>query len=66
MRQTGILAGAAAFAITNNFPRLPKVHALARKLERGFEEIGVGILSKAETCMVRMRHPSAIHRKQLD
>ncbi|KAJ6519598.1 pyridoxal phosphate-dependent transferase [Mycena sanguinolenta] len=52
MRQTGILAASAAYALTYNFPLLPGVHALARKLEAGLEEIGVEITSKAETCMV--------------
>jgi threonine aldolase len=52
MRQTGILAASAAYALTHNFPQLPRVHALARRLEAGLEEIGASILSKAETCMV--------------
>ncbi|KAJ3842980.1 pyridoxal phosphate-dependent transferase [Lentinula raphanica] len=52
MRQTGILAGSAAYALTYNFPLLPRVHALAHKLQSSFEEIGVTILSPAETCMV--------------
>lgn len=54
MRQTGILAGAAAYALTHNFPQLPRVHALAKRLESGLEEIGANILSGAETCMVRI------------
>ncbi|KAH9484847.1 putative low-specificity L-threonine aldolase [Psilocybe cubensis] len=52
MRQTGILAGAAAYALTHNFPQLPRVHALAKRLESGLEKIGANILSRAETCMV--------------
>jgi threonine aldolase len=52
MRQTGILAACAAYALTHNFPKFPKVHALAKKLETGLEEIGCTILSRAETCMV--------------
>jgi len=52
MRQTGFLAGAAAHALTHNFPRLHLVHELARRLEAGLEEVGVHILSRAETCMV--------------
>ncbi|KLO20434.1 hypothetical protein SCHPADRAFT_934286 [Schizopora paradoxa] len=52
MRQTGVLAGAAAYAVTNNFPLLPKVHALAKELEVGLRELGCEILSEAETCMV--------------
>ncbi|KIM48425.1 hypothetical protein M413DRAFT_440155 [Hebeloma cylindrosporum] len=52
MRQTGILAASAAYALTHNFPQLPRVHALARRLEAGLEEIGATILSKAETCMI--------------
>jgi threonine aldolase len=51
MRQTGILSGAAAYALTYNFPRLPEVHGLARKLEQGLQEIGAEITSPAETCM---------------
>lgn len=53
MRQTGFMAGSAAYALTHNFPRLAEVHALARKLEAGLAEIGVRISSPAETCMVR-------------
>ena len=52
MRQTGILAACAAYALSHNFPQLPRVHALARRLQRGLEELGVGILCPAETCMV--------------
>ncbi|GLB36400.1 putative threonine aldolase [Lyophyllum shimeji] len=52
MRQTGILAAAAAYALTHNFPQLERVHALAQKLEAGLERIGVEITSRAETCMV--------------
>ncbi|KAF9270462.1 hypothetical protein L218DRAFT_888970 [Marasmius fiardii PR-910] len=52
MRQTGILTGSAAYALTHHFPLLPRVHALARKLEKGLEAIGVDITSPAETCMV--------------
>ncbi|KAF8350253.1 pyridoxal phosphate-dependent transferase [Amanita rubescens] len=52
MRQTGILAASAAYALTYNFPQLPRVHALAKKLEAGLAEIGVTILNRAETCMV--------------
>ncbi|KAH7911226.1 pyridoxal phosphate-dependent transferase [Hygrophoropsis aurantiaca] len=52
MRQTGILAGSVAYALTHNFPLLPKVHALAQRLQSGLETLGVGILSPAETCMV--------------
>ncbi|KAJ7168487.1 pyridoxal phosphate-dependent transferase [Mycena filopes] len=52
MRQTGILAASAAYALTYNFPLLPGVHDLARRLEAGLEDIGVQITSKAETCMI--------------
>lgn len=52
MRQTGILAASAAFALTHNFPQLPRVHALAKRLEAGLEDIGAIILSRAETSMV--------------
>lgn len=52
MRQTGILAASAAYALTHNFPQLPRVHALARTLEKGLIDLGVKISSGAETCMV--------------
>ncbi len=52
MRQTGMLAACVAYALDHNFPQLPRVHALAKKLEDGLEEIGAIILSRAETCMV--------------
>jgi threonine aldolase len=58
MRQTGFLAASAAYALTHNFLRLPAVHALARKLEKGLEEIGVDILSRAETNMVCLLLPT--------
>lgn len=53
MRQTGYLAASAAFALSHNFPQLVRVHALAKKLEAGLEELGALILSRAESCMVR-------------
>jgi len=53
MRQTGVLAASAAYALSYNFPQLPHVHTLAKRLEAGLEEIGANILSRAETCMVR-------------
>ena len=53
MRQTGYLVGCAAYALTHNFPLLPRVHALAKHMQRGLEDIGVAISSPAETCMVR-------------
>jgi threonine aldolase len=53
MRQTGILAASAAFALTHHFPLLHGVHALARKLENGLLHIGANIINRAETCMVR-------------
>ena len=61
MRQTGFLAACAAYALTNNFPKLPRVHALAKRLEAGLEKIGVAILSKAETCMVTILHSTVCH-----
>ncbi|KIJ68726.1 hypothetical protein HYDPIDRAFT_24979 [Hydnomerulius pinastri MD-312] len=59
MRQTGILAGSVAYALTHNFPQLPRVHKLAKRLQDGLEERGVDILSPAETCMV-FYDPSSI------
>ncbi|KIK97658.1 hypothetical protein PAXRUDRAFT_202349 [Paxillus rubicundulus Ve08.2h10] len=52
MRQTGILAGSVAYALTHNFRQLPRVHELTKRLQQGLDERGVGILSPAETCMV--------------
>jgi threonine aldolase len=52
MRQTGMLCASAAFALTHNYPLLPGVHTLARRLEKGLEDIGAEISSRAETCMV--------------
>ncbi|KAN0100901.1 Pyridoxal phosphate-dependent transferase [Tylopilus felleus] len=52
MRQTGYLVGCAAYALTYNFPLLPRVHSLAKHMQRGLEDIGVGILSPAETCIL--------------
>jgi threonine aldolase len=53
MRQTGFLVGCVAYALTHNFPQFQRVHALAKKLEVGLEDIGAVIMSRAETCMVR-------------
>lgn len=55
MRQIGMLAASAAYALNHNFPQLERVHLLARKLEAGLEAIGVEITSRAETCMVSSR-----------
>lgn len=52
MRQIGLLAGCVAYALNHNFPKLLRVHALARKLEAGLRELGIQILA-ADTCMVR-------------
>lgn len=52
MRQTGILVGCAAYALSNNFKLLPGVHKLARQLEEGLRDLGAQILVSAETCMV--------------
>jgi len=59
MRQTGILAACAAYALTYNFPLLPQVHALGKKLQTGLEDLGVRIMSPAETCMI-FYDPSSI------
>ncbi|EPQ60932.1 hypothetical protein GLOTRDRAFT_32903 [Gloeophyllum trabeum ATCC 11539] len=52
MRQIGILAASAAYALTHNFPRLVDVHELTLRLEQGLRNIGVEITSPGETCMV--------------
>lgn len=58
MRQTGLVAASAAYALTYNFPLLPKVHALTYQLQEGLKEIGVRITSEAETCMVSNLFPN--------
>lgn len=52
MRQSGFLAAAAAYSLTKNYPLIPQVHNLAKRLSRGLESIGVKILLPADTCMV--------------
>ncbi|KAH6917616.1 threonine aldolase [Coprinopsis sp. MPI-PUGE-AT-0042] len=52
MRQTGFLAASAAYALSYNLPQLGRVHRLAKRLEAGLEQMGVHILSRAETCMI--------------
>jgi threonine aldolase len=54
MRQTGMLAASAAYALSNNFPKLLEVHNMALRLEQGLTEIGCKITSPAETCMVTL------------
>jgi threonine aldolase len=61
MRQTGILAASAAYALTYNFPQLKRVHGLAKKLEVGLEDIGAEIMSRAETCMVNLETSTGPH-----
>ena len=51
LRQIGSLAGCAAYALNNNFEKLPKVHALRKRLEDGLLSIGAEIFV-SETCMV--------------
>jgi len=52
MRQTGFLAAAAAYALTNNFPLLNQVHSNAKRLAKGLEELGARIVAPVDTCMV--------------
>ncbi|TFK57439.1 hypothetical protein OE88DRAFT_1651156 [Heliocybe sulcata] len=52
MRQIGILAASAAYALMHNFPRLITAHELTQRLEQGLKDIGVEITSPGETCMV--------------
>ena len=52
MRQTGFMAASAAYALTQNFPKLANTHELAKKLEDGLRSSGVDITGSAETCMV--------------
>jgi len=52
MRQTGFMAAAAAYALTNNFPLLPQVHSEAKRLKTGLEELGARIVAPVDTCMI--------------
>lgn len=52
MRQTGYIAACGAYALTHNFAKLRRVHELAKVLEKGLEEVGCVITSRAETCTV--------------
>lgn len=65
MRQIGLLAGCAAYALNHNFPQLLRVHALALKLEAGLRELGVQILS-ADTCMACRSFPSLFALNEYD
>ena len=56
MRQIGLLAGCVTYALNHNFPQLPRVHALTRRLEAGLRDLGVHILG-AGTCMVCQLFP---------
>lgn len=66
MRQTGLIAASAAYALTHNFPLLPAVHELTRRLQDGLREIGVRITSEAETCMVSIPDVSRGLNAELD
>ena len=65
MRQTGFMAAAAGYALTHNYPLLPSVHELTRKLETGLVEIGVDITSAAETCMVSRPRATFLERSSI-
>lgn len=53
VRQSGALAASADFALTHNFDKLRESHAKAKQLGDGLEALGVRLLVKAETNMVR-------------
>jgi len=57
VRQSGGMAAAADYAITNHFPRLASTHALARRLAEGLEGLGCHILAQVDTNMVRLHSP---------
>lgn len=54
IRQSGALAASADFALTHNFDKLRETHAMAKRLADGLEALGVRLLVKAETSMVRV------------
>ncbi|WRT64060.1 uncharacterized protein IL334_000988 [Kwoniella shivajii] len=52
IRQCGGIAASADYALTHHFPRLATTHALAKRLEEGLKELGVGIAAPVDTNMV--------------
>ena len=55
MRQTGLLAASAAYALNLNFPKLKQTHDLARRLGAGLKDAGFNI-TPVETNMVSLEH----------
>lgn len=52
IRQAGMIAAPADYALTHHFPRLARTHALARRLAEGLKEAGCEILAPVDTNMV--------------
>ena len=52
MRQTGILAAAASFALDNHLERLSQDHAMAQRLAKGLENIAGLQVRSAQTNIV--------------
>ncbi|WWC86163.1 uncharacterized protein L201_001036 [Kwoniella dendrophila CBS 6074] len=52
IRQSGNIAASSDYALTYHFPRLSQTHQLAKKLEKGLRELGVGIGAPVDTNMV--------------
>nr|XP_019049144.1 threonine aldolase [Kwoniella bestiolae CBS 10118]OCF28074.1 threonine aldolase [Kwoniella bestiolae CBS 10118] len=59
IRQCGGIAASADYALTHHFPRLAHTHKLAKRLEEGLRELGVGIAAPVDTNMVFFQ-PQAI------
>ncbi|WVQ62276.1 uncharacterized protein L199_000415 [Kwoniella botswanensis] len=59
IRQCGGIAASADYALTHHFPRLAHTHKLAKRLEGGLKELGVGIAAPVDTNMVFFQ-PQAI------
>ncbi|TIA96477.1 hypothetical protein E3P94_03314 [Wallemia ichthyophaga] len=52
IRQSGFMVECADFAIDNHLPLIKKTHSQAQTLAKGFEELGIRILSPVESSMV--------------
>lgn len=55
MRQAGVLAAAALYALEHNVERLAEDHANARRLGQGLEKLGIPVQPAPETNMVMFR-----------
>ncbi|PVF96275.1 hypothetical protein CPB86DRAFT_816527 [Serendipita vermifera] len=52
MRQIGMLAACASYALSHHIALLPNVHQKARKLAERIQDLGITITQPVDTCMV--------------